>query len=592
MNVSNNLISVIIPAYNHELYIATTIKSIIAQSYKNIELLIINDGSTDRTWNVIQSFAKKCENRFVRVVFETQNNLGRYETLNKLLNLAQGKYVYLIASDNIAKPQALETLHNFLENNEGYALVAGDNEYIDGKGQTLVIGDPYNRDISTGFIYNTLGQYLPQNRPDVDFLSSDFEIFKNLLKGNSIPNGYLIRKSIFEQIVFFTKEALLKDNDLMLKISQQSKLKYLDEILFSYRIHGENISTKSVMLYPNKYCVHLMFDSKQAADIIEFINATFDSQEHVFFVLPYNDTKGITEQHSNVFFINDDLVANDPMFLGVMEKAKKIILQGMFFYEYMQFLWVNRELLPKTTWVVWGGDLAEAPVDELRINLVQNMGRIIVGSSAEKDLAKTKFNVVADKLSGGPDQQGFALELDSLFINKRKHAGHNILVGHSASKQLNHIEILCLLQKCFGNEDISIYCPLNYGDMQYAESVKLVGKNLFGEKFTSIDKKLDIQQYMTLLNDMDVAIFPQKRQQAFGTMRILLYLGTKIYCEPLAGSSEIIQDAGGIIYDINTIKDISFSEFIINPTIEKNRQAIKPYLDNTIARKNYSDICY
>ena len=60
------LVSVVIPAYNHEKYIQTTIESVIAQTYKNIELLILDDGSSDNTWNKIQEMREKCERRFVR----------------------------------------------------------------------------------------------------------------------------------------------------------------------------------------------------------------------------------------------------------------------------------------------------------------------------------------------------------------------------------------------------------------------------------------------------------------------------------------------------------------------------------------------
>ncbi len=93
--MSNPLVSVIIPAYNHENYVQECINSIIEQTYKNIELIIVDDGSKDSTWNKIQEMKAVCEKRFVRVHFETKENEGTCKTLNKLLSLAKGEFIYL-----------------------------------------------------------------------------------------------------------------------------------------------------------------------------------------------------------------------------------------------------------------------------------------------------------------------------------------------------------------------------------------------------------------------------------------------------------------------------------------------------------------
>ena len=247
--MNNSLVSVIIPAYNHENYVQDTIKSIIEQSYQNIELIVVDDGSKDSTWQKIQELQDECERRFVRVHFETKENEGTCKTLNKLLSLANGDYIYLIASDDLAKPNAIEKEVEFLVKNKDYALVVGDNEIIDSEGCRAYWDDNkalvYNQN-EAKFLTNVA--YLQQSR-GFNFSSETFGTYETLYIANYVPNGYLIRKSIFDIIGEFTPEAPLEDFWLMLQISKYAKMKYLNEILFSYRWHGANQMTNLERMY-------------------------------------------------------------------------------------------------------------------------------------------------------------------------------------------------------------------------------------------------------------------------------------------------------------------------------------------------------
>ena len=236
-----NLVSVLIPAYNHGKYIQETIKSIIKQSYQNIELLVIDDGSSDDTWQKLNELKNICEKRFSRVVFETENNRGTCNTLNKLITLSQGEYIYIIASDDLAKPQAIEKLFNFLSQNPNYALTVGDNEIINSNSQRIFWDENRNSLYEEKEAkYKTFAEFLQHNRKDVDFNSENFGNYPSLAEMNYVPNGYLIRKSIFEKTGMFTQEAPLEDYYLMLQIAKYSKMKYIDKILFSYRWHPTN----------------------------------------------------------------------------------------------------------------------------------------------------------------------------------------------------------------------------------------------------------------------------------------------------------------------------------------------------------------
>lgn len=233
-----DLVSVTISAYNHERYIEECIRSIIAQTYENIELLVIDDGSTDRTFEILQSLKPECEKRFVRVVFETQKNQGTKITGNKLIDMARGKYIFTIASDDVAKPHAIETLCTFLMKNPDYVLAVGDNEIINADSKRVYWGKNREIVLEDQAVYKTFGDELHIN-PN-DNRHPNFGSYADLLKGNYIPNGYLYSRQAMLDAGKFDESIFLEDWYMHLQLTKIGKYKYIPEILFSYRWHGNN----------------------------------------------------------------------------------------------------------------------------------------------------------------------------------------------------------------------------------------------------------------------------------------------------------------------------------------------------------------
>ncbi len=235
-----SLVSVLIPAYNHERYVQQTIRSLMDQSHAAMELIIIDDGSSDATWMRLQEIRAACEERFARVVFERQENQGVCVTVNRLLGLMQGEYAYMIASDDLAKPEAVETLCSFLQKNPEYGLAVGDNELIDADSRRIY-WDRARRVVPSvrEAAFATFGAYLRDLRREVDFRSADFGSYATLLNGNYIPNGLLIRRSAFEGWTY-TSEAPVEDWYMALQVAKRFKMMFFDQVLFSYRWHSSN----------------------------------------------------------------------------------------------------------------------------------------------------------------------------------------------------------------------------------------------------------------------------------------------------------------------------------------------------------------
>jgi len=244
------LVSVIIPVYNHEKYVEQTLRSIMAQTYENIELIVIDDGSPDSSYSVVQRMLPECEKRFVRVVAKTQPNAGSSETINRMLKEAKGEFVYLIASDDLAKPQAIEKEVAFLVAHPDYHLVVGDDEFVDEHGRRCYWGKKRETIYDERkAVYKTFGQRL-QKLCKFSFASEKFGSYPMLYVGNHVPNGYLIRRSILDIIPPFSKEAPLEDWFLMLQLAKHGKMKFIDEVLFSYRWHSTNtVRNKDRMEY-------------------------------------------------------------------------------------------------------------------------------------------------------------------------------------------------------------------------------------------------------------------------------------------------------------------------------------------------------
>ncbi|WP_334001541.1 glycosyltransferase family 2 protein [Providencia huaxiensis] len=222
------LVTVIIPSYNHSKYVIKSIQSIIDQDYDNIELLIIDDGSTDDSVEIISKFIKgnNAFNKFHRFEFIYRENKGLCATLNEGLKWANGLYFSPFASDDIALPHKISYLVKKIHNSEYSAVFAK---------MSILKG--------TENIYPTLSIEKNDDKVEEHF-------FHDLIMQKNIPAAptALIRKSEINMIGGYPVNLKLEDWYLWLSLSNRNKkLATFSKVVTLYRDHPNN-TTKNISL--------------------------------------------------------------------------------------------------------------------------------------------------------------------------------------------------------------------------------------------------------------------------------------------------------------------------------------------------------
>ena len=128
------LISVIIPVYNGNGYLPAALLSILNQTYKNLEIIVIDDGSTDNSYEIMKNFAK--EDKRLRI-FKNPKNLNISHTLNRGIKLAKGQYLARMDADDVALPHRLEKQIKYLLDHPEVVIVGGQCQTIDITGKVI-----------------------------------------------------------------------------------------------------------------------------------------------------------------------------------------------------------------------------------------------------------------------------------------------------------------------------------------------------------------------------------------------------------------------------------------------------------------------
>ena len=207
-------VSIIIPTYNHKRYIRESVGSALSQTYPNIEVLVVDDGSTDQTLAVL------VENAYLpRINYIYKPNGGTSSALNTGIARATGKYISWLSADDVFRPEKITRQVAKMESEPSLGLIYSSFAAIDGLGKIQ---------------YEVHSQYYEDKKEMVIKLAEGC-----FINGSTV----MMRKSALDKVGKFDETLpQAHDHDLWFRFIHDYPIGFQDEILIEYRWHGENMS--------------------------------------------------------------------------------------------------------------------------------------------------------------------------------------------------------------------------------------------------------------------------------------------------------------------------------------------------------------
>jgi glycosyltransferase involved in cell wall biosynthesis len=214
-------VSVIIPAFNRAEYIKETVNSVLTQDYPNVDLIVVDDGSTDGTYEILSEYAG--QDKLKLLAHPGRENKGQSAALNLGLEAASGDFIAILDSDDLFLPGKLSAQVEYLNSHPDVGLVYGMGEGVDGSGR---------------WIYDILSlDHHEPNDPNAILLDCYFHL----------PVNAIVRRKIYEQVGSFDEGfRAAQDHDMLVRIAENTRFGFIPIKVFQYRRHGDSISNNGV----------------------------------------------------------------------------------------------------------------------------------------------------------------------------------------------------------------------------------------------------------------------------------------------------------------------------------------------------------
>jgi alpha-1,3-rhamnosyltransferase len=239
------VVSVLLASYNHEKFVEAAVRSVMAQKGVSFELIVVDDGSSDSSPQILERLQKEFHFQYVH-----RPNKGLVPTMNELLSMAKGKYFCSLASDDVMPPDRLRIQSHYMETHRSKPVSFGQVIRMDSEGKL-------------------------DSAPDPRYTSAVPEVtFADIFLGRKELHGCteMIECEIFRSMGGYSDEFVIEDLQMMLMfLHRYEPLPVLNTVCCYYRTHSTNISGHKDWLYENtlkvidKYSSHKLY--KKARNI-------------------------------------------------------------------------------------------------------------------------------------------------------------------------------------------------------------------------------------------------------------------------------------------------------------------------------------
>lgn len=381
--------------------------------------------------------------------------------------------------------------------------------------------------------------------------------------------------------------------------------KYLENNIYDSINSKQNKTNSLVEVYLMHKILHIFPKSRYLFYFIDFISKNFESSEHR--IVAIGNRKDITLQefdYDNIVFLNDRYSLGSFLKLkSLMKNSEKVIIHNLKDPRVMLLIiilsFLKKGFCSKLYWYIWGTDLyfinkkasslKQLIIKKLRIKSIRKIDNVITGSIYPYKMLTKWFKVNPSYYNAFyPDI--LISEKNEVKLDLKKTSKKIVLLGNSATRSNKHFNVLEKLYQFKKGRNFIILCPLVYGEKEYRKRVIDYGKKLFGKAFVPLIKPLEPHDYLKVLSKVDVAIMNHNRQQAFGTIRLLLALGKKVYIRRNVYMFKFLTSLGVEIFDTNEFLSGNDNNlFMVNREhSKKNISIIKDYFsgENCVSKWN------
>lgn len=293
-------ISIVIPVYNQGNYLQKTIDSVLNQTFKNWDCIIVNDGSTDNTEGIVKEYLDKDK----RLKYIYQKNHGPSTARNNGIEHSTGRYIAFLDADDLWEPEMLEQTHDFLEKNQGISVVCTAWDFIDEAGKIA-------------------------SRKMCPFSCQDYS--EGLMLRNLFPiHTLLLRREIFTSCgIFDTNLISMEDWDMWFRaVHNGFKFHPINRLLAHYRLHSKSASVNVKRMTDYTFTVIEKFFN-------EYLNSEMVWKKPYIEIFQY-----LLIAKENRKYLKNEEIKN------YIEKANVIFLDTSYNYKYSQLFYNLAIILP------------------------------------------------------------------------------------------------------------------------------------------------------------------------------------------------------------------------------------------------------